>query len=81
MKQAFRALATLYRAMSARRRKHLWATMALMVAGALAEIFAISAVIPFLVLIASPRSTLVPEQLRHFLGLAPGGPVVGAALL
>ena len=81
MKQAFRALATRYRAMSAGRRKHLWATMALMVAGALAEVIAISAVIPFLVLIASPRSTLVPEQLRHFLGLAPGGPVVGAALL
>jgi len=81
VKQAFRALATLYRAMSARRRKHLWATTGLMVAGALAEVFAISAVIPFLVLIASPRSTLVPEQLRHFLGLAPGGPVVGAALL
>jgi ATP-binding cassette subfamily B protein len=79
---AFRAAATLYRrAMNVRRRRQLFATVAMMLVGAAAETIAIGAVIPFLALIASPDPTLVPQQLRDILGLAPGGPVVGAALL
>jgi ATP-binding cassette subfamily B protein len=67
--------------MSPRRRKHLSLTMALMLFGAAAEIFAIGSVIPFLALIASPNSALISGRLRHILDLAPGGPMVGAALL
>jgi ABC-type multidrug transport system fused ATPase/permease subunit len=67
--------------MNRERRRQLFATMAMMLVGAAAETIAIGAVIPFLALIASPNPTLVPDSLRHVLGLAPGGPVVGAALL
>jgi ABC-type bacteriocin/lantibiotic exporter with double-glycine peptidase domain len=67
--------------MSARRRRHLFATLALMLVGAAAEIIGIGAVIPFLALITNASSRLIPEGLRHILAMAPGGPVVGAALL
>ena len=75
------ALRVLYRAMSPRRRKHLFLTMVLMLLGAAAEVVAIGAVIPFLIIIAGPQAAVIPAGLRELLALAPGGAVVGAATL
>jgi hypothetical protein len=47
-------LATLYRFLSPRRKRHLFASLALMVSGAVAELLTIGAVLPFLALLASP---------------------------
>jgi ATP-binding cassette subfamily B protein len=79
--EPLRGLAVLYRAMSPRRRKHLFLTLGLMLIGAAAETVAIGTVIPFLVIIANPHAPLIPERLRDFLVHAPGGQIVGAALL
>ena len=78
---ALTALRVLYRAMSPRRRKHMYLTLALMLIGAAAEVVAIGAVIPFLVIIASPDGAVIPEGLRALLARAPGGAIVGAATL
>ena len=78
---ALAALRVLYGAMSPRRRNHMFLTLALMLIGAAAEVVAIGAVIPFLVIIASPHEPLIPESLRALLAHAPGGAIVGAAAL
>jgi ATP-binding cassette subfamily B protein len=75
------ALRVLYRAMIPRRRKHMYLTFALMLIGAAAEVVAIGAVIPFLVIIAGPHAPLISEGLSALLARAPGGAIVGAAAL
>lgn len=74
-------LAQLYRAMSARRRKHLGVTLAVMLLGAAAEMVTIGAALPFLALIADPQSRLVSAELRAWLAVANGDPIAGAAIL
>ena len=81
LNEPLRALGVLYRAMSPRRRRHLFLTMALMLIGAAAEAVAIGAVIPFLVVIATPGAPSIPQALRDLLAQAPGGALVGAAVL
>ena len=80
-RDALAALRILYAAMSPRRRRHMFLTLALMLIGAAAEVVAIGAVIPFLVIIASPHERLIPESLRELLAHSPGGAIVGAAVL
>jgi ABC-type multidrug transport system fused ATPase/permease subunit len=75
------ALRVLYRAMIPRRRKHMYLTFGLMLIGAAAEVVAIGAVIPFLVIIAGPHAPLISEGLSALLARAPGGAIVGAAAL
>ena len=59
----WRSLASLYRLMSAERRREFYLVFSLMIAGAVAELAAIGAVLPFLILLASPG------HLGHFLWL------------
>jgi ATP-binding cassette, subfamily B, bacterial PglK len=55
------ALKAIYRAMSARRRRHFCATVLLMLIGAAAELLTIGAALPFLALISDPeRATEIP---------------------
>lgn len=50
------ALRSIYRIMTPRRRRHLYASLALTLLGALAELLTIGAVIPFLAVVANPAS-------------------------
>ena len=48
------ALAALYRRLPARRRRQMWATIALMLVGALAEVVSVGSVLPFLAVLTNP---------------------------
>ncbi len=78
-------LATLYRFLSPRRKRHLAAALALMVSGAVAELLTIGAVLPFLALLASPdNAERFPQLLSVLTALdwtRDGSLVFGAALL
>jgi ATP-binding cassette subfamily B protein len=76
-----KAVIQLYRAMSPRRRRHLYLTLAVMLLGALAEMVTIGAALPFLALIADPQSALVDGRARAWLAVLGSDPVVGASLL
>ncbi|MFN3388233.1 MAG: ATP-binding cassette domain-containing protein [Allosphingosinicella sp.] len=75
------ALRTLYRLMTGARRRHLAATLALMLLGVVAEMVTIGAVMPLLALAADADTALVGPRLRAWLGFAGGDPLVGAAVL
>jgi ATP-binding cassette, subfamily B, bacterial PglK len=75
------AFRTLFRLLPPARRRQLALTMLLMLVGAAAEMVTIGAALPFLALVADPRSTLVPPRLLGLLDAIGGSPVVGAALV
>jgi len=60
----FAALAEVYRHTSPRRRRQLGPLVALMLAGALAELISIGAILPFLTIIADPGAVLTSSPLR-----------------
>lgn len=77
-------LAALYRYLSPRRKRHFYGSLGLMLAGALAELVTIGAVLPFLALLASPENAARFPQLASLLealGGTPGRPLVFAAAL
>ena len=75
------AFVRLYRLMAPRRRRQLAATLAVMLAGAIAETVTIGAVLPFLALLADPASGLVGPRLAGLLDRLGPSPVLGAAVL
>ena len=74
-------LRRLFRALPARRRGQLLATLAVMLAGAAAELLTIGAALPFLALVADPMHPSVPVELRRWLGAMGGSPVAAASAL
>lgn len=77
-------LAALYRFLPPRRKRHLYASLALMVGGAVSELLTIGAVLPFLALLASPDNAAQFPRLALFLesmGSAHDTPLVFAAAL
>jgi ATP-binding cassette subfamily B protein len=81
MGSAMDAFSSLFRQLSAARRRQFALTLLLMLLGAAAEMVTIGAALPFLALVADPQSALVPGPLLAFLDSIGGSPVVGAALL
>src|SRR5690242_3482262 len=78
------ALRSVYRAMSPRRRRHLFLSIALMVMGAFAELATIGAILPFLSLITNPDRPVNLPVLRFIfdkLGWRGEGLIVRATLL
>src|SRR5829696_1511712 len=75
------AFSALFRLLSPARRRQFALTLLLMLAGAVAEMVTIGAALPFLALVADPRSALVPPRLIDLLETVGGSPVVGAAVL
>ena len=75
------AFSALFRLLSPARRRQFVLTLLLMLAGAVAEMVTIGAALPFLALVADPRSALVPPRLLDLLEAVGGSPVVGAAVL
>ena len=73
-------LHALYRLMTRARRRHLVLTLLLMLAGTVAEMVTIGAVMPLLALASDPETALIGPRLRAWLGFA-GDPLVGAAIL
>jgi ABC-type multidrug transport system fused ATPase/permease subunit len=75
------SFSALFRLLPPRRQRQFAATLALMLLGAAAEMVTIGAALPFLALIANPRSALIPPRILDLLAAFGGSPVVGAALL
>ena len=71
----------LYRTLSPRRRRQLAAGCALMLAGALAELVTIGAVLPFLALIAAPGRVGLSPGIMRWVDLVGGDPILAASLL
>jgi len=71
----------LWRVLGARRRRQLGVTLAVMLAGAGAEMVTIGAVLPFLALLADPGSPLVGARLVGVLERVGGSAAIGATLL
>lgn len=78
-------LGAIYAFLSPRRKRHLFASLALMVLGAIAELLTIGAVLPFLVLLSSPDNAHLFPHLASAIetfGFGAGRPlVVGVASL
>jgi ATP-binding cassette subfamily B protein len=74
-------LFALYRTLTPRRRRQLAAGCALMLAGALAELVTIGAVLPFLYLVAAPGPVGFSPGFRRWIDLAGGDPVLATSLL
>jgi ATP-binding cassette, subfamily B, bacterial PglK len=74
---------TIYRALPARRRRALWLLPLLMIAGGLAEILSIGAVLPFLVVLTDPAKLEALPFAADLLALVPGGsdPALAATIL
>ena len=75
------AFSALFRRLSRARRRQFGLTLVLMLLGAAAELVTIGAALPFLALVADPRSALVPPRLLALLEAVGGSAAVGAALL
>ena len=79
------ALRSVYRVMTPRRRRHLYAALALTLLGALAELLTIGAVIPFLAVVANPASVqsmpLFGDLLAAFGANSPGDVVLTATII
>ena len=71
-------LLTLYRTMSARRRREFFVVLVLMLAGALAELLTIGAALPFLALIGNGNEAWLPAPMRQFLAGIAVSPLVAA---
>jgi len=72
---------TFYRTLSARRRRQLALLLALMVAGAVAEMITIGAALPFLALIAAPEQAQRFPAVAGWVESIGGDPVLAASLL
>src|SRR5687768_17713938 len=70
------AFSAFFRLLSPARRRQFVLTLLLMLAGAVAEMVTIGAALPFLALVADPRSALVPPRLLDLLEAMGGSPVV-----
>ena len=71
------ALAALYRRLPARRRRQMWATIALMLVGALAEVASVGSVLPFLAVLTNPgKLGAVPVVGGLIAGLPPGSNLI-----
>lgn len=75
------ALRSLFRLLPAVRRRQFLATLALMLAGAAAELVTVGAALPFLALVAETQISRVPPLLLDVLKLAGGSALIGAAFL
>ena len=71
------ALRALYRSLSPRRRRQGWATVALMLVGAVAEVVSVGSILPFLAVLTDPtRLGAVPVVGPLIAGLPPGTDLV-----
>ena len=67
------ALRTLYRTLPAARRRQAWFTLLLMLAGAVAEVLSVGAILPFLSIIASPGRAAELPMVGTLIALLPRG--------
>ncbi len=74
-------LAALYRTLGPRRRRQFALALALMLAGAVAELLTIGAALPFLALIAAPEQLARFPAVGRWVSLIGGDPVLAASLL